>query len=223
MTKRRFAPIIAGLAVLGVLMPAQASLIDGGSYTTDTVTGFDWLDLTQTTGLAFDSVIEMMAPGESLAGWRYASRSEVATFWENAGGVGPFTGAAKGGLDWVGGLQRLWGITYPFVYSSADGAASFETSVAMTADQSPTCAACNLTVYIANNWLISDSSIRDLAEVEQRNEAYRWQGQRPIGHALVRVSGVPGEELPEPDTSILIGAALGISLVLRLRRRLFGS
>ena len=57
------------LCILG--LPVQAALVDNGSYTTDTVSGLDWLDLTATENL---SVSDALAAN---SGWRLATNSEV--------------------------------------------------------------------------------------------------------------------------------------------------
>jgi hypothetical protein len=170
---------------------AHAMLIDNGNYTTDTVTGLDWLDLTATRGESFDNIVAQMGPGGTYAGWRHATREEVKQFWINAGGAAPFTGAVRGSTNWVGQLQSIWGKTYPFVYSIPNTNYTVQGTIAMTANRSDTCDQCNLTVYLLDNLNNPGTSIGDYAEAEQLNEAYRWQWQVPIGHALVRSSFTP--------------------------------
>jgi hypothetical protein len=60
------------LALLTLLvMPAQAALVDNNSYTTDTATGLDWLDIDLTSGMT-------LAEAEAAnSGWQLASNSEV--------------------------------------------------------------------------------------------------------------------------------------------------
>ena len=50
---------------------ASASLVDNGSFTTDTVSGLDWLDISDTTGMSWEE-----AP-ENYSGWRHATNPEV--------------------------------------------------------------------------------------------------------------------------------------------------
>jgi hypothetical protein len=50
---------------------AHSSLVDNGSYTSDTVSGLDWLDLTATDNLTPTAALA------ANAGWRHASNSEV--------------------------------------------------------------------------------------------------------------------------------------------------
>ncbi|MDH5570575.1 MAG: hypothetical protein OEY89_02345 [Gammaproteobacteria bacterium] len=49
----------------------SAALIDNNTYTTDTISGLDWLDLSLTVNQAYNSV-ESLNPG-----WRYATNSEI--------------------------------------------------------------------------------------------------------------------------------------------------
>jgi len=203
----------AAAAAASVAQAGPATLVDHQTYTTDTTTGLDWLDLTETNGLSYDTVVSRLGAGQQFAGWRFASKAEVISFWINAGGIAPFSGAAQGETDWVGQLQGLWGKTYPFVYTVQGY--TVQGTIAMTSDQSATCASCNLTVYLLNNIDASDSSVGDFAEAQQLNEAYRDQGQVPIGHALVRESAT---SIPEPTTFALVGAALfGVAATRRRR------
>ena len=50
---------------------ASAALIDNGTYTTDTESGLDWLDLSVTDGQAYNSATTLNP------GWRYATNAEV--------------------------------------------------------------------------------------------------------------------------------------------------
>ena len=191
---------------------SHAAIIDHQVFTTDSTTGLDWLDLTETRGQSYDEIVSQMGTGQRYEGWRHASRDEVTTFWQDAGGTGPFSGAALGTTNWVGDLQRLWGVTYPFLYAHPLGYL-LQTSIAMTNEASPSCAACNVTVYIANNFNISDSSEGDFAEASQINENYRWNAQVPIGHALVRSTETVSGDIPEPRPLSLFAISL-FSLVL---------
>jgi hypothetical protein len=73
-----------------VISPAQATLIDKGSYTTDTATGLDWLDLTSplSLGNSFNTVTGLFAT--TLSGWHYANGAQVSKLFDDAGGVGPY-------------------------------------------------------------------------------------------------------------------------------------
>jgi len=58
------------------VMPVSAEIIDNGTYTTDTVGGLDWLDLTESTGRSFDYVSTQFGVGGEFEGWRYATGEE---------------------------------------------------------------------------------------------------------------------------------------------------
>jgi hypothetical protein len=77
-------------ALFLAISPAQATLINNGSYTTDTVTGLDWLDLTSplSLGKSFNTVTSLFAT--TLSGWHYASGAQVSKLFDDAGGVGPY-------------------------------------------------------------------------------------------------------------------------------------
>lgn len=57
-------------------MAAAVDFIDNGSYTTDTMTGLDWLDVTATAEMSYNMVQAELAAGGSLYGWRLASGME---------------------------------------------------------------------------------------------------------------------------------------------------
>ena len=52
-----------------------------GLITRDTVTGLEWLDLTETNGMTFDEVSVLL--NGPLVGWRYASTAETIGLWLN--------------------------------------------------------------------------------------------------------------------------------------------
>src|SRR5215470_2641662 len=73
------AALMAALMGVVVFLAAvdgeAATLIDQGTFTTDTATGLDWLDVTQTQGLSYNAVTSLL--GSSLAGWQYATLAQV--------------------------------------------------------------------------------------------------------------------------------------------------
>ena len=203
---------MCGFLISGTVF-ATSQVLDNGKYTTDTITGLDWLDLTETRGLSFDDVSSQLGIGQRYEGWRFASRAEVTQFWEDAGGQGPFTGKASGSNNWVGELQSFWGKTYPFVYTLNEYL--IQGTIAMTSDISTSCPTCNLTVYLLDNINDNNSSAGDYAEAVQLNEAYRSQGQAPIGHALVRLTS----PIPEPASLPLYSLGLLVVATFIQRRQ----
>lgn len=64
---------------------AMAALVSYGNYTSDTATGKDWLDISESRNKNWTWLGTALATGGSLEGWTLASRSDVATLWANAG------------------------------------------------------------------------------------------------------------------------------------------
>jgi hypothetical protein len=55
--KSAYGLTLMAAAGLLAMSPAHATIVDNGTYTTDTITGLDWLDLTATAGQSYNSVI----------------------------------------------------------------------------------------------------------------------------------------------------------------------
>lgn len=102
------------LVFIGALFSSgflHAALIDNGTFTTDTETGIEWLDLTATAGLNYEEVSAQLGTGGAYEGWHYATLSQVEQFIGHAGGVGPYDGYSSGFNAVVPQLQSLWGIS----------------------------------------------------------------------------------------------------------------
>jgi hypothetical protein len=76
---------IASLLALSSV-PANALIIDNNTYTTDTVSGLDWLDVTASVNRSYFDVSSQFGVGGDFEGWRYASGVELNTLISNAGG-----------------------------------------------------------------------------------------------------------------------------------------
>ena len=75
------------IILLMTLLPAisKAAIIDYGSFTRDTATGLDWLDLTETRDRSHVDISQSLLPGGEFEGWRFASVNEAQTLWMNFG------------------------------------------------------------------------------------------------------------------------------------------
>ena len=79
------------LAGLTLSLSANAVVISiDSSFGTDTITrdtdtGLNWLDLTMTSGRSYVDIASELGNGGEFEGWRYASRTEVQTLWQNFG------------------------------------------------------------------------------------------------------------------------------------------
>jgi len=66
---------------------AQAALIDGTdngfNWTTDTESSLDWLDLNHSLNMTYNYVTDNMDAGETFHSWRYATMTEITTFWNH--------------------------------------------------------------------------------------------------------------------------------------------
>ena len=85
---------ILGMLLLSLTMiqPANAAFIsrdwsnlNDSAITFDTITGIEWLDLSETVGLTFTDVLAQTGVGGEYYGWRYANLSEVETLFTNFG------------------------------------------------------------------------------------------------------------------------------------------
>lgn len=100
--------------LVSVSFNTSAELIDNGFYTTDTETGLDWLDLTQSTNRSWSDVTSQFSVGGDFEGWRYAQLGEVITLYDHAGATGPYgpyTSPAVIDGTIVQSLLDLWGAT----------------------------------------------------------------------------------------------------------------
>ena len=62
---------------LAISASAHATLIDNGSYTSDTLTGLDWLDIDETFNYSYEEVSTSFGTGQAFEGWRYATADET--------------------------------------------------------------------------------------------------------------------------------------------------
>ena len=88
-------------------MNLSAELIDNGNYTSDTETGIDWLDLTETKGLSYAFVLSHFGSGGQFEGWSYATREQINVFMTNAGFVKGLKTSSN--IVPISRLLNLWG------------------------------------------------------------------------------------------------------------------
>lgn len=75
--------IAAMLVCMTFMSPARAFIIDNGSYTTDTTSGLEWLDLSATFGTTHHDLQTRLST--DLAGWRVANDAELLWFFVDNG------------------------------------------------------------------------------------------------------------------------------------------
>jgi hypothetical protein len=105
-TIRMSSAYLLGGLIIGAIAPqsAQAALlgrdlnaIGDGLLTRDTITGLDWLDVTQTKGRSFDEVLAGFGNYTTQQGFRFATASEVSSlfFSSLAGNPSVFVSASN--------------------------------------------------------------------------------------------------------------------------------
>jgi hypothetical protein len=116
----KFLKIIGIGYLLSVSTLANATFIDNGDYTTDTESGLDWLDWTETINMTqSEALIDF-----SGAGWRIATSTEATALIQGHfdGQVDPLSGYSaltdfSGYHDKRDTFNALFGITYGSVVS----------------------------------------------------------------------------------------------------------
>lgn len=75
------------LALVGLTLSltANALIVDLGNITRDTISGLDWLDLTETNGRSYNDISGKLGTGQEFEGWRYATVVEVQALWKEFG------------------------------------------------------------------------------------------------------------------------------------------
>ena len=86
----------------------KAELVDNGKFTSDTQTGLDWLDLTETSGLSYEYVSSQLGGGGRFEGWSFAEQEQINTFFSNAGFVKKLNPSSN--IVAVSKLLDLWGV-----------------------------------------------------------------------------------------------------------------
>lgn len=202
---------------------ANAALIDHGNYLTDTQSGIDWLDVTQSVNMSHNQVVAEMAPGGKFFGWRYASGTEFMNLISNA------TNQPLSSLSSFYALPNLtdnlitmlgstldsyylnvYSKTYDEYYSPSIYSQHY--TLGLLSDELPEQTG---TAYFAA-WIIdtdkSGESYNDLVQAHAIGFGPDIKGY-DLGSFLIRASA----PVPEPASSAL--TALGLTALLMARRR----
>jgi hypothetical protein len=80
--------LLASAQVGATLIEQDLLLVDDGLITLDSSTGLEWLDVTQTVGMSYTSVLGSQYV--SQMSFRYATLQELTALFDNAGGSGDY-------------------------------------------------------------------------------------------------------------------------------------
>ena len=203
--KKNFLKIASVALVLALSNNANATLIDNGSFTTDTLTGLDWMDLTETVDLSYDYVSSQFGKGGEFEGWTLASRSQVLEFFGNAGGSGVYSGWSTNNSGVVTPLLDLWG---DFSTDIQNNSVHFLLDEVDIFDR-------HRLVYLFDTTKSHTGLANDLINIDHGF----WtdsSDSTQVGSALVRSSFAP---VPEPTTMLLFGTGLAGLAGSRIRRK----
>jgi hypothetical protein len=113
------------LAFSSAAFAASTNFIDNGSYTTDTISGLDWRDVTATQGQSYNSVSGQFGVGGNFEGYRYATGAEFNKLITNYTGstIAPgYTGRTSIPIESdLGALITMLGATSQWTFATYIG------------------------------------------------------------------------------------------------------
>jgi len=185
---------ILGILLFFVFVSADAALIDNGTYTTDTASGLDWLDLSLTTGISMEDALAANSE------WRYATNTEVENIFgqlfdgyfntEVGGWSNSTNGAYADQFTDVINFQNLFGATQTGV--------GFKFTFGLYEDEASIIRVMGTQFYTPSNQTVVEGM--DFTQVLDTTTAVTGRGT-----FLVRSSVVP-----VPAAVWLFGSALGL-------------
>ena len=197
---------------------ATAGLIDNGTYSTDEVTGLDWLDINSATtrGKSYDD-IEAELRDQNLEGWRFATSKEFDLMIKNQLGFAPDDYYSGRQYDGLSSLIAMMGSTasgvsderpFKFLYGFVDSTNSKEAIVRQFGYKIPE-------GYFRPStnaqWdTAKDTTSTSFGSFLVRENQYYSQQQYNSAPALASQDAVVAdvEEVPEPSTFVMMFSAL---------------
>ena len=217
-TLMKFINIASAASLLFLPINANAAIIDNGAFTTDTLGGLDWLDLTETRNRSYVDVSTKLGAGDEFAGWRYASELEVSGFFDAFGGDNTkYNGSSVNNNGLFDNVAPLWGDNHCAIATNeclaGEGYSAFYTDVAISPN-------------IRSIGVIYDDITNPVTvNIDYINLNYGTIGKNLInsdyGHALVRVSAVSvpaASAVPVPAAVWLFGSGL-VGLIAVAKRK----
>jgi len=189
---------LASVATFVLSTSANAALIDNGSYTSDTVSQLDWLDITETRNMSYNDVSSQFGAGQQFDGWRYATDTEMAGWLSSFGFDVPLNDSFCDALCYYGNTQvpsvsaansliSLWGETYNNGFSATLFVFDTFISGAPGSGQLEDYAEYEVEVFIA----AALGGSTDTSALGHEDLVTSDTSHSSFGHALVRTSVVP--------------------------------
>ncbi|OUS04751.1 hypothetical protein A9Q81_05625 [Gammaproteobacteria bacterium 42_54_T18] len=203
-----------GILALILSFNANATLINNGSYITDTSSGLDWLKLDSTYGKTFNEIIAATTSGSWLEGWEYATSTQWEGMLSNQGISSNSTcsnGTAYCGLvDGISSSNMLNLITlFGDAQSLPNPIDPYPEAVGMLADINQSNTKQQIALFLYDT--TTDQEPGDPDWVYANTFAGSSTGAPYIGSWLVRATAVP-----EPSTLVLMILGFG---ALSLRKK----
>ena len=184
-----------------------------GLITRDTSSGLDWLDLTQTTGMTYDSVIAGQVAGGQFDGWRYASVDEVNTLLKTNFGIDLYASNFT-----VGPMPAGLATAISFLGDTSSSGNAEWTGITGVTNQKDADRARHLSVG-AEYWTTTQTFFNRVDP--NLNTSYRWDNSFYNGSGSWLVATTPWEPaavVPVPAAVWLLGSGL-IGLIGIARRK----
>ena len=202
--------------VHATLISLDDSLFGAGSFTRDTATGLEWLDLSLTSNLSMNTILANSGVGGTYYGLRYATGNEVMTLFNDAGIV-PAVGYShtKAGWDAISILKDLMFVT-PMQSAMVFGI----TGTANQSGSNPSDHYVSAYIWLHNSEGTVYNAYTNIDMNSFSDELYwiKSTSSSPyLGSFLVREQQpVP---TPEPATFLLFVSGLGGLIIWRRKRR----
>lgn len=160
----------------------NAALINNDTFTTDTRSGLDYLDITESTGLTYQYVTNNLRKGQQFEGWRHATQNEIESLFVSAGLSQCIPSCVANELP-LAKLINLWSATVSDTNMNRTYFIYNQIYPDSTSTDSHFSGSINDAINPINIEL-------DSAAIFDGAIAYSWSSPY-MGHALVRISEVP--------------------------------